>query len=197
MQSAKAAKYMGADRIIVHTGSAAKISRQEALALADNTLQLALNALAEAGYDDLFLCPETMGKVNQLGTLDEVIALCKNSDRLIPCLDFGHLYARSLGADEGEAFLETVGQKLLDQLGEDRYRHFHVHFSKIAFTDPGGEKNHLTLKDTAFGPDPLPFVQWLAKHNLAPRVICESAGTQAADAALLQQAYWAACNPSA
>ena len=36
-----------------------------------------------------------MGKVNQLGTLDEVLALCSVDERMIPCVDFGHLYARS------------------------------------------------------------------------------------------------------
>ena len=35
-----------------------------------------MEALDEAGFADMTLCPETMGKIGQLGTLDEVLALC-------------------------------------------------------------------------------------------------------------------------
>ena len=66
-----------------------------------------------AGFGHIALCPETMGKINQLGDLDEVLELCTLDERLIPCIDFGHLYARSLGADDGrEAFA-----RMLDRVG--------------------------------------------------------------------------------
>ena len=39
-------------------------------------MRRAVAALDEAGFADMTLCPETMGKVGQLGTLDEVLALC-------------------------------------------------------------------------------------------------------------------------
>ncbi len=38
-----------------------------------------------------------MGKIGQLGTLDEVLALCGVDERITPCIDFGHLNARTLG----------------------------------------------------------------------------------------------------
>ena len=76
LSSARAAKAMGADRIIVHTGSCGKISREEALNLAADTMRLSLAALDNEGLSDIHICPETMGKVNQLGTLDEVLSLC-------------------------------------------------------------------------------------------------------------------------
>lgn len=42
-----------------------------------------------------------MGKVNQLGTLLEVLELCSIDERLLPCIDFGHLNARTFGGIRG------------------------------------------------------------------------------------------------
>ena len=97
MASARAVDFMGGNRIVVHTGSCSKISRETALDLAIDTMKKAIVALDEAGLGHIHICPETMGKVNQLGTLDEVLALCKLDERLIPCIDFGHLNAREMG----------------------------------------------------------------------------------------------------
>ena len=97
LASARAVKAMGGDRIIVHTGSCGKISREEALALALDTMKLSQKALDDEGLSDIHICPETMGKVNQLGTLYEVLELCKIDERIIPCIDFGLLNARDLG----------------------------------------------------------------------------------------------------
>ena len=62
------------------------------------------------------------------------------------------------------------------------------HFSRIAYTK-GGEKCHLTFADTAFGPPHAPLLALLKERHLAPTIICESAGTQAEDAAALAQGY--------
>ena len=63
-----------------------------------------------------------------------------------------------------------------------------AHFSRIAYTK-GGEKCHLTFADTEFGPPPAPLMQLLKTRGLAPTIICESAGTQAEDAAALKKLY--------
>ena len=97
LQCAKAAKAMGAKRIVVHSGSCGKITREEALYLACDTVKRAQAALDENGYSDISICPETMGKINQLGDVKEVIELCKIDERIIPAIDFGHLNARTLG----------------------------------------------------------------------------------------------------
>ena len=72
------------------------------------SLREVIRACDGEGYGHITLCPETMGKINQLGDLDEVLELCRLDERLLPCIDFGHLYARSLGELEGE---ETGGEK--------------------------------------------------------------------------------------
>ena len=102
LQSCELVKALGGRRVIFHSGSCGKQSREEALEKAMDTMRRAVEACDAAGYGDCILCPETMGKVNQLGTLDEVLALCSVDERITPCIDFGHLYARSQGVQFAE-----------------------------------------------------------------------------------------------
>lgn len=188
MQSAIAANAMGATRIIVHSGSCGKIAREVATNLACDTLKLARTALVDNGLGHISICPETMGKINQLGTLEEVMELCLVDESFIPCIDFGHLNARTLGGikiqDDYAKILDIVENKL----GFDRLKVFHSHFSKIEYTS-GGEKKHLTFKDAVFGPDFEPLAELVAKKGLTPTFICESDGTQAEDAKQMMDLY--------
>lgn len=188
LQSARAVDAMGGNRIIVHTGSCGKISREEALSLASDTMILALKALKEENLSHIHICPETMGKINQLGTLDEVIALCKIDESIIPCIDFGHLNARTLGEIKGKEDFEKILLTIENELGSDRLKVFHSHFSKIEYTS-GGEKRHLTFEDTVYGPDYEPLMELVYKKNLSPIFVCESAGTQAEDALSMKKYY--------
>jgi deoxyribonuclease-4 len=191
LQSCAAAKTMGAGRIIVHTGSATGRDRSDALADAAQTLHIILGEMESAGYGELTLCPETMGKINQLGDFGEVMRLCAEEERLIPCIDFGHLYARSLGADEGYERTAQMLTQMESTIGAERTQVFHCHFSRIEYSK-GGEKKHLTFKDTEFGPDFKPVALLLAERRLCPTIICESAGSQAEDALILKRTYFEA-----
>ncbi len=189
LESARACKAMGTKRFVVHSGSVTKMSREDALLLAKDTLAQALSAMDEAGYGDITVCPETMGKINQLGSLEEVMELCSIDERLIPCIDFGHLNARSFGGLSELSELERVFDVMESSIGIDRMREFHCHFSKIEYTEKGGEKMHLCFDDKVFGPDFEPFLDIVARKNLSPVIICESAGTQAEDAAVMKKYY--------
>lgn len=189
LQSAAAAKKIGAERIVIHSGSCSKITREEALELAKDTLIRARRAVVEAGYEDIIFCPETMGKFNQLGTLDEVLELCGLDDTFLPTIDFGHLNARTLGQVNSKEAFEHIFVKIENALGSDRLKVFHSHFSKIEYTQNGGEKRHLTFEDTLYGPEYEPLMELVAKKNLTPTFICESAGTQDADALMMKKSY--------
>lgn len=189
LQSCEAALRLGADRIVIHSGSCAKISREKALELAKDTLIRARKQAVEQGFEAVHFCPETMGKVNQLGNLDEVLALCRLDNTFIPCIDFGHLNARTLGAIKSAADYEDILNKIENELGTDRLKIFHSHFSKIMYTDPGGEKKHLTFEDSEYGPEYEPLMELAAKKGLSPVFICESAGTQAEDALTMKHSY--------
>ena len=188
-QSALTVDYMGGTRIVVHPGGLNKQTRAKALEVAIDTIRKAQKFLDEQGLSHIIMCPETMGKILQLGDLDEVIALCKVDDRMLPCVDFGHMNARTLGSlDSKEAFAALL-DKLEDQLGKERIRRMHVHFSQIEYS-AGGEVRHLIFSDNkGFGPDYQPLMELFAERGMEPTVICESAGTQSEDALIMQRAY--------
>ena len=185
----RAADWMGADRVVIHSGALMKRTRREALDIALRSMEQVVAACDAAGYGHITLCPETMGKINPLGDLDEVLELCQVDGRLMPTVDFGHLYARSLGADEGEEATERILDRMEERLGGERASRFHSHFSRIQFTPGGGEKMHLTFAQDEFGPDHMPLMRSLARRGWSPTIICESAGTQAEDALTMKTAY--------
>ncbi len=187
-ESAVAAHKLGVKKIVVHSGSCAKMPREKALELAKDTLKRAQARLDEIGLSEIIICPETMGKINQLGTLSEVMELCRVDERFLPCVDFGHLNARTLGEIKTIEDYAAILDEIENKLGFERLKNFHVHFSKIQYT-AGGEKCHLTFADTEYGPDFEPLTELFAKRRLEPSVICESAGTQAEDAAMMKKAY--------
>ncbi len=188
LQSAEAVRGMGGARFVVHSGSCGKQSREQALALAVETLKYCISELDAAGFTDVTVCPETMGKIGQLGTLEEVLELCSVDERVLPCIDFGHLNARTMGGIKGREDYEAILDAMVNRLGIERASVFHSHFSKIEYTT-GGEKKHLTFSDTVFGPEPQPLMRLIAERGWSPTFICESDGTQAEDAAAMRKMY--------
>lgn len=184
--SLNAAKLLGAGTIVVHTGSAAKITRDEAMRLAADTLIKTLDAVDTYGIK---IGLETMGKVNQLGTLDEVIELCRIDSALVPVVDFGHMNARECGGvfKTADDYMR-VFDKIDRNLGAEIAVNLHCHFSKIEWTDKG-EKKHLTFADNVYGPEFEPLVEAIVKNSLSPTIISESAGTQSDDALSMKKYY--------
>ena len=129
-----------------------------------------------------------MGKINQLGDLSEIIALCGIDERLLPTVDFGHLNARTHGGLGCEEAIAKVFEEIENGLGRDRMQRIHSHFSKIEYSK-GGEVRHLTFVDEEFGPSFEEVLNVTVRKNAAPVFICESAGTQAPDALLMKQYY--------
>lgn len=182
------AKAMGAKRIVVHPGGCSKRDRKEAFLLAMNTMERAVNVAKESGFSDIEICPETMGKINQLGILEEIVEMCKLDDLLVPTIDFGHINAREMGILKSEEDFERIVRYMIDELGEERGKRFHVHFSKIEYTT-GGEKRHLTFEDSVYGPEFLPLAKVIKKYNLDLVIICESDGTMAEDAITMKKIF--------
>lgn len=188
LSSAKTAKLAGAKKIVVHSGSCSKITREQALELASDTLKKAQEALDDNGLSDVIICPETMGKINQLGTLEEVLTLCGVDERFLPTVDFGHLNARTLGGIRSRGDYAEILDLIENRLGHDRLCNMHIHFSKIEYTN-GGEKKHLTFSDEKYGPRFEPLMEEIFKRNMSPSIICESDGTQAEDAAVMKKYF--------
>ncbi len=184
-KSASLAKAMGASRIVFHPGGVGKLFRGEAMELAKVNLSKIMMEMDESEFGDIIFCPETMGKINQLGDLPETLEFCKLHENMLPCVDFGHMNARTGGGIKGIKDYSEIFDQIENELGADKARRIHCHFSKIEY-GKSGEKKHLTFDDTVFGPVYEPLMELLYKKNYAPTIICESAGTQAEDA----QAMW-------
>lgn len=182
------AKIMGAGRIVMHPGYVSKITRETAVELAKATLLEAIKEADEAGFSDITICPEVLGKNNQLGNLEEVLDLCGMDERLIPCLDFAHLHSLTQGGMRTENDFAQVFKIAEKHLGKERTKKLHIHFSRVEF-GKGGEKKHWSYSDTKYGPDFDPLAKVIIDLNLEPVVICESRGTMAEDALTLKKIY--------
>jgi deoxyribonuclease-4 len=187
-QSAQAAVWLGARRVIFHAGSQGTHKYDAAFAKVKERLAAAVDELKDRGLWEVELCPETMGRIKQIGDLDDIIELCGIDERIVPAIDFGHLHARGRGAINSEEDYARILDRLEDRLGGYRAKRFHVHFSRIEYT-AAGERAHRTFADKEFGPDFRPLARLLAARGLEPVVICESKGTMAEDAADMKKQY--------
>ena len=192
LKSLEVARWMGADRIVFHMGGPGKQERAAAMDQVKRSFDKVLEEVEKRGLTGIYLCPETMGKQNQLGSLSEVIELCRMSEWVRPAVDFGHLHAVTGGQYSTQAEMETVFDTVGQFLGAEVAKNLHIHFSPIEFTK-GGEKRHWTFADS-FGPPYQPLIEVCAARGFTPRVICESAGTQAADALVMQNLYFTLLN---
>ena len=183
----EAAEWFGANRVIFHPGSAGT-DREAAMETAKITLSQALEKCSSFIAKGIHLCPETMGKQSQLGSLKEVLELCKLDSALMPTIDFGHLHALNQGNIQSCQDYADILDTIENALGKERGRHFHVHFSRIEYTK-AGEKKHHTYSETEYGPDFDPLALLLAERELDIIIICESSGMMAEDAAELKRIY--------
>jgi len=101
------------------------------------------------------LCPETMGKINVFGSVEEISRLVKETGCGF-CIDFAHILARD----------KKVDYEKIKKLFPDK--EWHCHFSGIEYTDKG-ERNHINLKSS----------QWKELFENLPKdknitIVCES-----------------------
>ena len=185
-----AAELIGAKTIVIHCGGAAKISREKALSLSRDTLEKVIEAV---GHTEIKLGIETMGKVNQLGTLDEVIEQCRVDKHYVPVVDFGHMNSREQGLFYTVDDYRRIFDRIAEGCSPEVAKNLHCHFSKIEYTS-AGEKRHLTFADEVYGPHFEPLMEAIAKDGLTPTIICESDGTQAEDALAMKKSYEAFLN---
>jgi deoxyribonuclease IV len=188
LQSMQAARWMGARRVVLHTGSYAKVDKIWALQSAKQILKETLVEADAQGYADIQLCPELLGKSNQLGSLEEILEMCRVEERLIPAIDFGHLHARGRGCLRSTEDFAKAVQYMENALGCERMKNIHIHFSRIEFT-AAGEKKHWTYDDVQYGPDFDPLAEVIAQKGMEPVIICESMGSMAEDALKFKAIY--------
>ena len=98
MQSAKFIKIMGGERVVFHPAAQGKATREEAVRRTSDRLKVLCEYIYLNGFEDIKFCPETMGKLAQIGTLEEIVEFCKIDKCFLPAIDFGHINAREQGS---------------------------------------------------------------------------------------------------
>jgi deoxyribonuclease-4 len=171
---ATAAQWMGANVVVFHAGFYGNADRKEALKNCVRALNDIINTMNGLGIRNVRLGPESMGRHSQLGTLDEVLAICEQVEQTQLVIDWSHLHARSGGALRSVEDFREVLVKAEEKLGTQAVQNMHCHFSKIEFTYKSGERRHHILNDARYGPDFRMLAEVIAELNLHPVVICET-----------------------
>ncbi|HEV7133815.1 MAG TPA: TIM barrel protein [Gaiellaceae bacterium] len=175
------AKAAGAEVIVFHPGFL--LGRERERAIADVVDQLGdLRARLESKDRLVPFGVEVMGRVRELGTIDDVLAIASQVDFVRPVLDFAHMHATSDGAFTGVDMFASALEATDAVI--DPGAPFHIHFSDIAFANRN-ETKHLPYGEGTLRAEPLRDA--LARFDRPAVVISESpdeASTQAISAVL-------------
>lgn len=178
------------NRIVVHAANFSERTPEEVYEIQRKTLWSLWFKMKDAGLlDNSLICLENLGKLSQVGTIPDICKLCNLTDNFIPCIDFGHLHARTLGQflNTKEEF-ETVFQQLYSSLPAWKVNCMHIHFSKLEYTDKG-EKKHVPFSVRKAGPKPANFLRSLPERSdFNPVIVCESPNSYV-DGRRLQRNY--------
>jgi deoxyribonuclease-4 len=176
------AKAAGAEVIVFHPGFL--LGREREHAIADVVDQLGdLRARLESKDRLVPFGVEVMGRVRELGTIDDVLEIASRVDFVRPVLDFAHMHATSDGAyTDLDSFASAL--EATDAVIEDGAP-FHIHFSDIAYANRN-ENRHLPYGEGTLRAEPLRDA--LARFDRPAIVISESpddASTQTISTVLL------------
>src|SRR5215203_5043472 len=149
--SAGIAKASGAEVVVFHPGFLLGRTREDALDSVCEQLGELRERLVKKERDVAFGI-EVMGRVRELGSVDDVVEISRRCGWVRPVLDFAHMHATSDGAfTEVEPFTEALA-KADDVMPPDAP--FHIHFSDIQFANRN-ETKHLPYGDGTLRADPL------------------------------------------
>jgi deoxyribonuclease IV len=145
------AKAVGAEVVVFHPGFL--LGRERERAIADVVDQL--GDLRERLEKKDRLVPfgvEVMGRVRELGTIDDVLEIASKVDFVRPVLDFAHMHATSDGAFTDVDSFASVLEATDEILEPDAP--FHIHFSDIAYANRN-ETKHLPYGEGTLRVEPL------------------------------------------
>src|SRR5437867_1494817 len=149
--SAGIAKAAGAELVVFHPGFLLGRTREEAI---DSVCEQ-LGELRERLEGKDRAVPfgiEVMGRVRELGSLEDVVEISSRLGWVRPVIDFAHMHATSDGAfTDVERFAEVLAAA--DAVLEPRVP-FHIHFSDIAYANRN-ETKHLPYGEGTLRAEPL------------------------------------------
>jgi deoxyribonuclease-4 len=174
--SAGIAKAAGAEVVVFHPGFLLGRTREEAI---DSVCEQ-LGELRERLEGKDRAVPfgiEVMGRVRELGSLDDVVEISRRLGWVRPVVDFAHMHATSDGAFlTVKLFAEALAKA--DAVLEAGAP-FHVHFSDIAFANRN-ETKHLPYGEGTLRAEPL--AKALARFERPATVVSESPDEESSQA---------------
>ncbi len=183
-RTAKVTHAAGGYSIVFHAAYYGKVEHEKVYEKVKAHLTDIVKRLNDEGIH-IWVRPETTGKPTQFGTLEELVRLSEELEMVLPCVDFAHLHARSVGKyNTYEEFAEIL-EFIEARLGRYALENMHIHVSGINY-GPKGEKNHLNLKESDFNYHDL--VKVWREFNIKGVVISESPNLEE-DALLLKKIY--------
>lgn len=178
------ASYLGTSKVVFHPGPHHG-EPKEALEKCLKNLEIVRR---NSDHRDISIYPETLGRKEYLGSLEDVVYMCKEMATLRPCIDFAHVYAREGGwPSEAEDFRKVLDY-IAGELGLEGLRGLHCHFYPVEF-DNKGERCHKNFKNTRYGPRFEPFLETVLEYDLRPTIISESKEAQDEDALRMKGYY--------
>lgn len=192
-QGIELAKSIGVNRIIFHPGGGHE-NTPEGRKFAINQLIDAVNEICSSvDMGDVRLYPEIGGKTANLGSLDEIIYICRQCKFCYPCIDIAHLHAREIGSLTDEQQIFDRLEKIKKQIPE-KFEKIHFHAYTIQYNDKG-EMHHLVHGETMSNgeegkPNLKQFVNVLHKMNVKPWVVSEAKESQEISAKYMRDLFF-------
>lgn len=167
------ANWMGAHIVVFHPGSYAGRPPKEVFETCATSMEEVVETMRSMGLTKVHLAPEMMGKSQQFGTVEEVLALCERVDLTEPNVDWAHLHAREGGRFKTIDDVRKVMDQIEKRLGTKALKNLHCHYSHIEFTDKG-ERRHHNIDRTEYGPDFKFLAKLIVERDLNPVIACET-----------------------
>ncbi|NWF95127.1 MAG: TIM barrel protein [Candidatus Thorarchaeota archaeon] len=171
VQALTFAPLMNVKRVVFHPGTYGGLDAESAFVTVRDALSEVWHTAGKSAHGT-FLAPETAGKTNNFGSIEEVIRLCSELEYCIPTVDWAHLYARTKGEMGDSRSYREVLSLLEESLGDRFLKNMHFHVSGIVYGEKG-EKEHRPLGGE-WGPDILPLIQLCMENGYNPTFISET-----------------------
>lgn len=183
-QTAKIAWIFEGWSIVFHPGYYGKFKPKEALKIIKKHLKELIKKLRDEGIK-IWVRPEIMGGLAEFGSLEEILEISYGLEMVLPCMDFAHLYARTLGKINDYITFRnvmTAVEKIFGRLGVES---MHIHVSGMLYGERG-EIKHLNLNESSFNYRDL--LKVLKEFNVHGVLISESPNLED-DALLMLNTY--------
>ena len=148
IESAKVAYIAGAWSVVFHPGYYGRYGSEEAVRVVREALKHITGVLSDMGLR-IWVRPETMGGLAEVGSLEEVLSIVEGIDMSLPAIDFAHIYARTLGRVNSLEGFRGVLEEVERRLGREALRNSHIHLSGISYGERG-ERAHLNFDESDF-----------------------------------------------